>query len=209
MINYIKNLPNRLSYFFFNKISSKNRIFNLKIDTNRIEYFLELKNALNKNNFLWNGDWDNKKIDIAEYRNYSDSYNSIYQIYKEKRNFTECDEYKAKSKLILEEGKSGRGKSLSELNDYFKSLNELKTSLKQYGYKSQLELKNDSKKSNLRELRTRKRPPEKPSADHPPTAHHRACSSPRSVPMKIKREPFAVAFGKHCSKKAKVTIVLN
>lgn len=148
MINYIKNLPNRLSYFFFNKISSKNRIFNLKIDTNRVEYFLELKNALNKNNFLWDGDWDNKKIDITEYRNYSDSFNSIYQIYKENRNFTECDEYKVKSKLILEEGKSGRGKSLSELNDYFKSLDELKTSLKQYGYKSQLELKNDSKKND-------------------------------------------------------------
>ena len=105
MINYIKNLPNRLSYFFFNKISSKNRIFNLKIDTNRVEYFLELKNALNKNNFLWDGDWDNKKIDITEYRNYSDSFNSIYQIYRENRNFTECDEYKVKSKLILEEGK--------------------------------------------------------------------------------------------------------
>ncbi len=148
MINYFKNLPNRLSYFFFNKISPKNRIFNLKIDTNRIQYFLELKNALNKNNFLWDGDWDNKKIDITEYRNYSDSYNSIYQIYKENRNFTECNEYKVKSKLILEEGKSGRGKSLSELNDYFKSLDELKTSLNQYGYKSQLELKNDNKKND-------------------------------------------------------------
>ena len=50
--------------------------------------------------------------------------------------------------MILEEGKSGRGKSLSELNDYFKSLDELKTSLNQYGYKSQLELKNDNKKND-------------------------------------------------------------
>ena len=87
MINYIKILPDQLNYFFFNKISSKNRIFNLKINTNKIKYFLELKNANNKNNFLWNGDWDNKKIDISDYRNYSDSYNSIYQIYKENKNF--------------------------------------------------------------------------------------------------------------------------
>ena len=148
MISYIKSLPDKLNYFFFNKISSKNRIFNLKIDTNKIEYFLELKNAIDKNNFLWDGDWDNKKINISEYRNYSDGYNSIYQIYKENKDFTECNEYKVKAKLILEEGKSGRGKSLSELNDYFKSLDELKTSLNQYGYKSQLELKNNNKKND-------------------------------------------------------------
>ena len=148
MINYIKILPDQLNYFFFNKISSKNRIFNLKINTNKIKYFLELKNANNKNNFLWNGDWDNKKIDISDYRNYSDSYNSIYQIYKENKNFKDCDEYKVKAKLISEEGKSGRGESLNELNEYFKSLDKLKISLSQNGYKSQLELKNDSKKND-------------------------------------------------------------
>ena len=148
MINYIKILHDQLNYFFFNKISSKNRIFNLKIDTNKIKYFLELKNANNKNNFLWNGDWDNKKIDISDYRNYSDSYNSIYQIYKENKNFKDCDEYKVKAKLISEEGKSGRGESLKELNEYFKSLDKLKISLSQNGYKSQLELKNDSKKND-------------------------------------------------------------
>ena len=148
MINYIKILTDQLNYFFFNKISSKNRIFNLKINTNKIKYFLELKNANNKNNFLWNGDWDNKKIDISDYRNYSDSYNSIYQIYKENKNFKDCDEYKVKAKLISEEGKSGRGESLNELNEYFKSLDKLKISLSQNGYKSQLELKNDSKKND-------------------------------------------------------------
>ena len=148
MISYIKSLSNQLNYFFFNKVSSKNLIFNLKINTNKIKYFLELKNANNKNNFLWDGDWDNKKIDISNYRNYSDSYNSIYQIYKENKDFKDCDEYKVKAKLILEKGKSGRGESLSELNDYFKSLDKLKISLSQNGYKSQLELKNDSKKND-------------------------------------------------------------
>ena len=53
MISYIKSLPEKFNYFFFNKISSKNHIFNLKIDTNKIEYFLELKNAIDKNNFIW------------------------------------------------------------------------------------------------------------------------------------------------------------
>ncbi len=148
MISYIKSLPEKLNYFFFNKISSKNLIFNFKIDTNKIEYFLELKNAKKKDNFLWDGDWDNKKINISEYRNYSDSYNSIYQIYKENKDFKDCNEYKVKAKLILEKGKSGRGENLSELENYFKSLDDLKISLSQYGYKSQLELKNDNKKND-------------------------------------------------------------
>ena len=148
MISYIKSLPDQLNYFFLNKVSSKKHIFNLKIDTNKIKYFLELKNAYNKSNFLWDGDWDNKKKDISDYRNYSDSYNSIFQIYEENKDFKECNEYKVKAKLILEEGKSGRGKNLSELDDYFKSLDELKTSLSLNGYKSQLELKNNNKKND-------------------------------------------------------------
>ena len=148
MISYIKSLPDQLNYFFLNKVSSKKHIFNLKIDTNKIKYFLELKNANNKSNFLWDGDWDNKKKDISDYRNYSDSYNSIFQIYEENKDFKECNEYKVKAKLILEEGKSGRGKNLSELDDYFKSLDELKTSLSLNGYKSQLELKNNNKKND-------------------------------------------------------------
>ena len=82
MISYIKSLPDQLNYFFLKKVSSKKHIFNLKIDTNKIKYFLELKNANNKSNFLWDGDWDNKKKDISDYRNYSDSYNSIFQIMK-------------------------------------------------------------------------------------------------------------------------------
>ncbi len=148
MISYIKSLPDQLNYFFLNKVSSKKHIFNLKIDTNEIKYFLELKNANNKSNFLWDGDWDNKKKNISDYRNYSDSYNSIFQIYEENKDFKECNEYKVKAKLILEEGKSGRGKNLSELDDYFKSLDELKTSLSLNGYKSQLELKNNNKKND-------------------------------------------------------------
>ena len=43
----------------------------------------------------------NKKIDILEYRKYSASYNSIFQIYKEGKNYRECEEYKIKSKSIL------------------------------------------------------------------------------------------------------------
>ena len=146
MIGFIKSLPNKFNYFFFNKISSKNHIFNLKIDTDKIKYFLELKNAIDKNNFIWSGDWDKKKINISEYRKYSASYNSIHQIYKEHKDYKECEEYKIKAELILNGKKSGRGESLAELNDYFNSLDKLKISLKQFGYKSQLELNNNSKK---------------------------------------------------------------
>jgi len=149
MIAFIKNLPKKINYFFFNKISSKNHIFNLKIDTNKIEHFLELKNAIDKKNFIWDGDWDTKKIDIAKYRKYSASYNSIHEIYQENKDFTECEEYKIKSKLILNGKTSGRGQNLVELNDYFKSLDKLKDSLNQFGYKSQLELNNNKKNDEI------------------------------------------------------------
>ena len=148
MISYIKSLPEKLNYFFFNKVSSKNYIFNLKADTNKIEYFLELKNAVDKTNFIWSGNWDKKKINISEYRKYSASYNSIHQIYKENKNYIECEEYKKKAKLILNGKKAGRGESLVELNEYFKSLDNLKNSLNQFGYKSQLELNNNNKKND-------------------------------------------------------------
>ena len=148
MISYIKSFPEKFNYFFFNKVSSKNCIFNLKIDTDKIEYFLELKNAIDKTNFIWDGDWDKKKISISEYRKYSASYNSIYQIYKENKDFKECEEYKKKKELILNGMNAGRGDNLSELDGYFKSLDKLKISLNQYGYKSQLELDNNDKKND-------------------------------------------------------------
>ena len=68
MISYLKSLPKKFDYLFFNKISSKAHIFNLKIDKNEIKYFLELKNIIDKKNFIWDGDWDKKKISISEYR---------------------------------------------------------------------------------------------------------------------------------------------
>ena len=148
MIGYIKNLPKKFNYFFFNKILSKDHIFNLKINKNKIEYFLELKNIIDKKNFIWDGDWDKKKISITDYRKYSASYNSIHEIYKENKNYSECEEYKIKSKLILNKKQSGRGASLIELDDYFKSLDRLKNSLNQFGYKSQLELNNNNKKND-------------------------------------------------------------
>ena len=149
MISYLKSLPKKFDYLFFNKISSKAHIFNLKIDKNEIKYFLELKNIIDKKNFIWDGDWDKKKISISEYRKYSASYNSIHEIYKENKDYRECEEYKIKSKMILNGNKSGRGESLTELNNYFKSLDELKNSLNQFGYKSQVELNNNKKNDEI------------------------------------------------------------
>ena len=149
MISYLKSLPKKFYYLFFNKISSKAHIFNLKIDKNEIKYFLELKNIIDKKNFIWDGDWDKKKISISEYRKYSASYNSIHEIYKENKDYRECEEYKIKSKMILNGNKSGRGESLTELNNYFKSLDELKNSLNQFGYKSQVELNNNKKNDEI------------------------------------------------------------
>ena len=63
-------------------------------------------------------------------------------------NYKESEEYKIKSKLILDGKKSGRGQTLNELENYFISLEKLKLSLKKFGYKSQSELNNLNKKND-------------------------------------------------------------
>ncbi len=145
MIKYINIWKKKLDFFLFKKVSSNKLIFNIKVKSNKINYFLELKNIKGKNNFLWFGNWDNNKIDLSKYRKYSPSYNSVFQIYKENLDYTECEEYKIKSKLIQLGKSSGRGKDLNELDEYFKSLDALKDSLNTYGYKSQIELNNSTK----------------------------------------------------------------
>tara|TARA_B100001057_G_scaffold323142_1_gene323373 strand:+ start:1437 stop:2108 length:672 start_codon:yes stop_codon:yes gene_type:complete len=148
MIEYVKKLPEVFNYFFLNKISPEKVIFNSKINIDKIQHFLELKNIIDKKNFIWNGNWDTKKINISEYRNYSASFNSVYQIYQENKNFRESEEYKIKSKLILDGIKTGRAKNLIELDDYFESIDKLKKSLDSFGYKSQIDLKNINKKND-------------------------------------------------------------
>ena len=62
MIKYIKYLQKKTNYFLFKKLSSQEYIFSINLDINKIRYFLELKNIKDRRNFLWFGDWDNKKI---------------------------------------------------------------------------------------------------------------------------------------------------
>jgi hypothetical protein len=145
MIKYIKKLITFFHHLFTQKISSEKLIFSLKIDIDKIKYFLELKNTLDRRDFIWDGNWDQKKIDILSYRNYSDSYNSIFQIYNEKIDYEQCDEYKKKAKLLLEGKKTARAHNIDELKNYFKSLDNLKDNLKKFGYKSQLELENNTR----------------------------------------------------------------
>jgi hypothetical protein len=147
MTKYINRLFNFIKYYFFKKkISYDKFIFNLKIDTNEIKYFLEFKNTLDRNNFIWDGDWDKKKIALSEYRNFSASFNSIFQIYEENQKYENCEEYKKKAELILSGKKTGRVENIYELKNYFKSLDQLRDNLKKFGYKSQQELKNDRKR---------------------------------------------------------------
>ena len=148
MIKYIKKLKYYLNYFISKKVSSEIFVFNIEIDINKINNFLELKNTLDRKNFIWDGDWDEKKINISKYRNYSASYNSIFQIYLENKNFKECEEYKKKTDLIVNGKKTARANNMFELDNYFKSLETLKNNLNKYGYKSQIELNNDDKKND-------------------------------------------------------------
>ena len=148
MIKHIKKLKYFLNYFISKKVSSEIFVFNIEIDINKINNFLELKNTLDRKNFIWDGDWDEKKINISKYRNYSASYNSIFQIYLENKNFKECEEYKKKTDLIVNGKKTARANNMFELDNYFKSLETLKNNLNKYGYKSQIELNNDDKKND-------------------------------------------------------------
>ena len=73
---------------------------------------------------------------------------SIFQIYHEQIDYKQCEEYNMKAKLILDGKESGRGQTLEELDKYFLSLDNLKESLKKFGYKSQTELDNTIKKND-------------------------------------------------------------
>lgn len=148
MIKYIDKLKKKINYILFKKINSKKIFFNIPLKTNRINNFLELKNILDRSNFLWSGNWDDKKLNLINYRKYSPSYNSIFQIYHEQIDYKQCEEYNIKANLILDGKKSGRGQTLEELDKYFLSLDNLKESLKKFGYKSQTELDNTIKKND-------------------------------------------------------------
>tara|TARA_B100000902_G_scaffold394248_1_gene450178 strand:+ start:2219 stop:2812 length:594 start_codon:yes stop_codon:yes gene_type:complete len=124
-------------------------MFNLKIDITKIRYFLKMKNTLDRQDFIWDGNWDKKKLKLSKYRKYNINYNSMFQIYKEKKDYIECDEFRIKSKQILLGKKTPRGNNLTELKKYFKSLDKLKNSLNKFGYKSQQNLKNKNKNDEI------------------------------------------------------------
>ena len=149
MIRFEQKLNNIINYFLFRKILSKKFMFNLNIDIKKIQYFLKMENTLDRDDFIWDGNWDKKKLKLSKYRKYNLNYNSMFQIYKEKKNYTKCDEFKFKSKQLLIGKKNPRGNNLIELKKYFKSLDRLKNSLNKFGYKSQQNLKNKNKNDEV------------------------------------------------------------
>ena len=149
MINILQKLKDTINYFFFKKTISEKFIFNLKVDITKIKYFLKMENTLDRYNFIWGGNWDKKKLILSRYRSCNINYNSMFQIYKENKKYNECDEYKIKSKQILAGRKTPRGNNLTELKNYFKSINKLKNSLSKFGYKSQKNLKNKNENDEI------------------------------------------------------------
>jgi len=130
MLNYFIITLKKISNFFLVSSQSKYFFFSIKIDIDEIKYFLELKNTLNRHNFLWGGNWDKKKIEITKYRKFNINYNSVFQIYKEGVHYKRSDEYLFKSKQIKNGKNISRVKNIHELNNYFLSLDRLKNSLK-------------------------------------------------------------------------------
>ena len=147
MLNYFAIILKKISNFFSIRMLSKHFFFSIKIDTNEIKYFLELKNTLNRQNFLWKGDWDEKKIEIKKYRKFNINYKSVFQIYKEGVYYKRSEEYLYKSRKIKNGKKISRVKNIHELNNYFLLLDRLKNSLKKNGYLSQSNL-NDKRKNH-------------------------------------------------------------
>jgi hypothetical protein len=133
--------------FFYKK--KNNYLFSLQIELKNIKYFLKLEDALSRENFIWSGDWDKRKKNISTYRKYNINYNSIFQIYRDKIFYKKSDEYKYKSRLIKKGKKIARGKTIEELDEYFLFLDDLKNSLKNFGYQNQIKLKSKNKNDEI------------------------------------------------------------
>jgi len=123
----------------------------LKINLNEINQFLQnshLENIFAPHKikktyvpgFIWTGEWDLKSKPIDKYYEYSVSYRSIFQIFKDGRHYNDCDEYKMKAAQIRNNIFSVRGQSIEELNRYFESLIFLKNTIEKNGYLSQRDL---------------------------------------------------------------------
>lgn len=151
-INKVKFLKQNFfswTNFFSIRMLSKHFFFSIKINKDQIKYFLELKNTLSRENFLWSGDWDKKLIKISKYRNYNVNYNSVFQIYKDNISYKKSDEFLNKLQEIKDGKKYTRLKNINNLNNYFLSLDRLKDSLKKNGYLSQTKLKNKRKNNKI------------------------------------------------------------
>ena len=149
MFKYLSIIKKFFNHYFSFNENAYNYFFNLKVNINKINFFLELKNFKDKNSFIWDGDWDKQKIKITKYRKYNINYNSMFQIYKEKINFKKSDEYKFKLQQIKSGKNTARGKTINQLDDYFASLNNLKNSLKKRGYLSQSQLSSVRKNDEI------------------------------------------------------------
>ena len=146
---FLKNFKKKKNNFFL-KIPSKKLYFTCLVNISDIKFFLQSKDIVSKDFFLLKGSWDKKKLSIQKYKKYNVNYRSVFQIFEQKKNFSKCDEFIEKSKIILSGNKTNRGhKSLEELKEYFRSLKKVKHSLKKKGYLSQIQLKNKSKNDEI------------------------------------------------------------
>ncbi|MGM0567667.1 MAG: hypothetical protein ACQESB_00450 [Elusimicrobiota bacterium] len=92
--------------------------------------------------FILSGDWDLRILPIDNlYSKHSIAYKAIFQMFNEKKDYKETDEYKNKLKKIRKGATSSRGRNKKDLDNYFSSLINLKRSIERNGYKNQIILK--------------------------------------------------------------------
>ncbi|MBS4033660.1 MAG: hypothetical protein KGZ85_04275 [Ignavibacterium sp.] len=139
----------KLSLIFLTQDLVSNRVIYVKVrdlylylteSISSDQPLLEWQNLFN-NSFVKDGSWDkNVRLIVPHYYNQHHkraiSYRSTFQLFKEKINYVDCDEYQSKIK-----GSNGFAKMTeSELNERYEKLKSIYQSIKSDGYKSQKDL---------------------------------------------------------------------
>jgi hypothetical protein len=96
------------------------------------------------NGFNLKGDWDNdKKPVFPDLMNSSPTFRSTYQLFVNKVDYTECDQYMIMRNMLETTGSTGvwgHCKTDYEIDEYFKNIIAAYHSIKNNGYKTQKEL---------------------------------------------------------------------
>lgn len=152
MINFVSKFYNlykfRLNFFFNSEVDKKfmylpssNLNLIVKVKLSNIKYFLPIKHIKDKKFFFWKTNYFKNKKLIRNYSKYNRNYKSIFQIFKNKKDFRTSAEYIDKVSQLKKNGVTARGHtSIEEIDLYFNGLFKLYKDMKKKGYMPQKKL---------------------------------------------------------------------